>query len=128
LIGWVFTLIGAVPQSRQVSALSSGITWGPDTFLDIALLVISALLLVRFLRTGGLGMLRAMSANPSAVAEMVHHPHCGRSFPARRQARDHLARLQPHPAHRAARPIPRSAVRVQGRGRRRGAAVAACSG
>ena len=75
LIGWVFTLIGAVPQSRQVSALSSGITWGPDTFLDIALLVISALLLVRFLRTGGLGMLRAMSANPSAGAEMVHHHH-----------------------------------------------------
>ena len=60
LVGALFTVLGWVPGSRAVAALNSAIAWDATTYLDIAMLAVIALLLVRFLRTGGIGMLRTM--------------------------------------------------------------------
>ena len=78
LIGWLFGAVGAVPVDRAVTALTATPTWNYDTFLDIAALSLTALLLVRFLRTGGVGMLRAMSqpvASGDAAAAHAGHQH-----------------------------------------------------
>jgi uncharacterized protein len=60
IVGSIFTAFGWVPGTRNVAALDSVIAWDTTTYLDIAMLVLIALLLVRFLRTGGVGMLRMM--------------------------------------------------------------------
>jgi uncharacterized protein len=61
IIGAVFSALGWVPGSRAVAALTSAITWDATTYLNIAMLVLIALLLMRFLRTGGVSMLRMMN-------------------------------------------------------------------
>jgi uncharacterized membrane protein YraQ (UPF0718 family) len=73
LIGWLFGAVGAVPLSRAVTALIATPTWNYDTFLDIAALLVTALLLVHFVRTGGVAMLRAMNAHPSASHTAAAH-------------------------------------------------------
>jgi len=39
----------------------TAVSWNADTFLDIGFLVIVAAVLVRFVRTGGIAMLRMMN-------------------------------------------------------------------
>jgi len=43
------------------------------TWLNIAFLVLAAALVVRFVRTGGLGMLRMMGGEPVAEGGHDHH-------------------------------------------------------
>src|SRR2546426_10984352 len=78
LIGWLFGAIGAVPAARAVAALTATPTWNYDTFLDIGALLLTALLLLRFVRTGGVGMLRAMNqpaGSAHASAAPAGHQH-----------------------------------------------------
>ena len=77
LVGAVFTALAWVPSNRNVAAFASTISWDATTFCNIAVLAVIALLLLRFLRTGGLGMLRAMEMPPEQMA----HPHHGSSTP-----------------------------------------------
>ena len=49
-------------------------TWNYTTFLNIAFLALSAVLVVRFLRTGGPHMLRMMNA-PAATHPEAHATH-----------------------------------------------------
>lgn len=67
VIGVVFNLAGAVPVSRNVAIFNTTITWNYDTFLNIAFLLLTAGLGARFLRTGGLAMLRGMDT-PAEVS------------------------------------------------------------
>ncbi|MFN2581990.1 MAG: permease [Candidatus Dormibacteria bacterium] len=60
IIDVIFQALSAVPTSRQVAVLNAGITWNYDTVLDIVFLAITAVLLARFLTTGGAHMLRMM--------------------------------------------------------------------
>jgi uncharacterized membrane protein YraQ (UPF0718 family) len=59
-VGLLFTAIGWAPSDRNVAVFSTGVTWDGTTYLNIGLLVVIALVLVRFLNTGGIGMLRMM--------------------------------------------------------------------
>lgn len=68
LVGWLFSALGLVPRSRNVAAYAMAITWDATTFLNIAVLALIALLLLRFLRTGGIGMLRMMSMPSEQIA------------------------------------------------------------
>ena len=70
-VGALFDALGWVPTTRSVAAFSTGVAWDATTYLNIAVLVVIALLLVRFLRTGGIGMLRMME--PADHMEH-HHP------------------------------------------------------
>ncbi|MEA2618781.1 MAG: uncharacterized protein QOE72_4564, partial [Chloroflexota bacterium] len=57
------------------TVFQSTIAWNYNTALDIAFLALTALLLVRFLRTGGVAMLRAMGhpQDTHGHAAMAHH-------------------------------------------------------
>ncbi len=69
-VGALFTALGWVPGNRSVAVFSTSVAWDATTFLNIAVLVVIALLLVRFLRTGGVGMLRMMDMPADHTA---HH-------------------------------------------------------
>ena len=57
----VFTLLGLVPHDRHAFVQMASISLNYTTILNIIALVLSALLVLRFLRTGGPKMLRMMS-------------------------------------------------------------------
>jgi uncharacterized protein len=58
----LFGATGLIPTSRQIGAITEGIQWNYTTVLNIIFLVLVGILIVHFLRTGGLSMLRMMNA------------------------------------------------------------------
>jgi uncharacterized membrane protein YraQ (UPF0718 family) len=72
-----FQALGIVPQHFRVTVFESPPTWNYTTFVDIAFLVLMAVLGWRFLTTGGRDMLRMMSAptEPAAMGEGHGHHH-----------------------------------------------------
>jgi len=75
LVGLVFVALGVVPTNRNVTVFNTTIAWDPNTFVDIAFLGATVLLLVRFLRTGGIAMLRHMAAPPIEEAQRLPAVH-----------------------------------------------------
>jgi len=73
-VGALFSAAGLVPGNRTVTAFSTAIAWDSTTFLNIVVLAVIALLLVRFLGTGGVGMLRMMDM---PFDHMAHHHESG---------------------------------------------------
>ena len=69
VIDAVFHTLGAVPTSRQVSVFTAGIALDYDTVLNIVFLVVTAVLGIRFLSTGGVAMLRMMDSSPVHLHE-----------------------------------------------------------
>jgi uncharacterized membrane protein YraQ (UPF0718 family) len=57
----LFGALGLVPAPGTARVLEETISWNYTTWLNIAFLLLAAVLVWRFLRTGGLGMLRMMS-------------------------------------------------------------------
>jgi uncharacterized membrane protein YraQ (UPF0718 family)/YHS domain-containing protein len=82
LIGGAFQLLGLAPTNHHVAVFETQPTWNYTTFLDIAFLVLMAVLGWRFVTTGGLEMLRAHARRPKAAAKLVHDPVCGMSVDA----------------------------------------------
>ena len=74
VIGELFQLFGLTPVHHFIAVFQTSPSWNYTTFLDIATLALIALLGWRFLRTGGVEMLRAME-NPSAAHAHEHHEH-----------------------------------------------------
>jgi uncharacterized membrane protein YraQ (UPF0718 family)/YHS domain-containing protein len=82
LIGGAFQLLGLAPTNHHVAVFETQPTWNYTTFLDIAFLVLMAVLGWRFVTTGGIEMLRAHARRPKAAAKLVHDPVCGMSVDA----------------------------------------------
>jgi uncharacterized membrane protein YraQ (UPF0718 family) len=57
----VFAVLGIIPQQRTARVVEASITWNYTTWLNIVFLVVAALLVWRFLKTGGPDMLRMMN-------------------------------------------------------------------
>ena len=57
----VFTVLGLIPAERNARVVEASITWNYTTWLNLLLLVLAALLVWRFLKTGGHEMLRMMN-------------------------------------------------------------------
>jgi uncharacterized protein len=55
---------GLAPDRAAATIGSAGVTWNYTTWLNIVFLLLAALLVLRFVRTGGAGMLRMMHAAP----------------------------------------------------------------
>src|SRR5438874_5902032 len=88
LVGGVFQLLGLAPTNHHVTVFEAQPTWNYTTFLDIAFLVLMAVMAWRLVTTGGTEMLRAHAGRPAAGAELVRDPPRGRSVgPA--TAREH---------------------------------------
>jgi hypothetical protein len=68
----VFAALGLVPATRHARVSDIAVTWNYTTVLDIAFLAVAVVLLVRFVRTGGIPMLKAMGGPPppTDAAEM----------------------------------------------------------
>ncbi len=64
IIGLAFSVTGATPTHRDIVVFAATISWNYDTFLNIVFLLGIVGLGVRFLRTGGVGMLRMMQMAP----------------------------------------------------------------
>ena len=79
LIGGAFQLLGLVPTNHHVAILETSPSWNYTSFLDIAFLVLMAVLAWRFFTTGGVDMLRAMSHPPHEATQPVADPVCGMS-------------------------------------------------
>ena len=69
----VFGLLGLIPAQRAALVLEARIDWNYTTVLNILFLAFSAVLIWRFLRTGGPAMLRMMSAPGMAATGHAHH-------------------------------------------------------
>jgi hypothetical protein len=57
----VFGGLGLIPSPAQAKIPDQGVSWNYTTWLNIVFLLLAAALLVRFVRTGGLMMLRMMN-------------------------------------------------------------------
>lgn len=75
LIGGLFGVSGLAPPHHPVTVFQTGPSWNYTTFLNVAALALAAVLGWRFLRTGGMEMLRAMDSMPEPGREMVHDHH-----------------------------------------------------
>ena len=74
-VEFLFAALGMIPQNRHVAAITEGMQWNYTTVLNIVFLVITAVLVIRFLRTDGPAMLKMMSTPASEMHEHgAHHP------------------------------------------------------
>jgi uncharacterized membrane protein YraQ (UPF0718 family) len=72
----LFGILGLVPHDRNAKVVEATVTWNYTTVLNIAFLALTAVLVVRFLRTGGPAMLRMMGRlveEPSAAQHIDGH-------------------------------------------------------
>jgi uncharacterized protein len=58
----VFAALGLIPTERQAQVVEASISWNYTTWLNVVFLVLGALLVWRFMKTGGPEMLRMMNA------------------------------------------------------------------
>lgn len=66
LVELIFGTTGLIPAQRNAIVLEASISWNYTTFLNIAFLVLAVILVVRFITSGGLPMLRMMGGSPDA--------------------------------------------------------------
>ncbi|WP_343599337.1 permease [Mycobacterium sp.] len=64
LVELLFGTAHLIPNQRREIVMSAGISWNYTTWLNIVFLVVGALLVVRFVTTGGMPMLRMMGGAP----------------------------------------------------------------
>jgi uncharacterized protein len=90
LVEIVFGAFGLIPSERDAKVVEGSITWNYTTVLNLVFLVLAAVLVIRFLRTGGPAMLRAMAApsgaqtaGESSVYACPMHPDIRRDAPGR---------------------------------------------
>jgi len=81
----IFGLAGLTPTMRNARVVEAHVSWNYTAVLYIVLLVLAAILLVRFLRTGGVAMLRAMNTHddPGIGYVCPMHPDVVRPGPGR---------------------------------------------
>jgi uncharacterized membrane protein YraQ (UPF0718 family) len=84
----LFGAASLVPTVRDATVLEAGISWDYTTWLNIGFLVMAAVLVARFVTTGGIPMLRMMGGSPDTTDK--HHDdghgqgHEGRVQPTER--------------------------------------------
>src|ERR1700733_7426371 len=75
IVELLFGAAGLIPSQRNATVMEAGISWNYTSWLNIAFLVLAAVLGVRFVKTGGLPMLRAMGGSPGAEDDHCQHNH-----------------------------------------------------
>jgi uncharacterized protein len=82
LVEILFGALGIIPTNRAVAVLERGVTRNYTSYLDLAFLFLAALLVWRFLRTGGPAMLGMMSQPEGAMAHSHDHVTAVESAPS----------------------------------------------
>jgi uncharacterized protein len=75
VIELVFGGLGLIPDRAGAHLPHGGVSWNYTTWLNIGFLVVAAVLVARFVRTGGLPMLRVMGGSPAAENGEHQHSH-----------------------------------------------------
>jgi hypothetical protein len=60
----LFGVLHLVPTTRSATVIEAGFSWNYTTWLNLVFLMLTAVLLVRFVRTGGIPMLKMMGGAP----------------------------------------------------------------
>jgi uncharacterized membrane protein YraQ (UPF0718 family) len=68
----VFGGLGLVPSQATAKIPDQGVSWDYTTFLNFAFLLLAAVLVIRFFRTGGMMMLKMMGGAPEPGPESAH--------------------------------------------------------
>lgn len=66
----IFQALSLVPEHGHAFTGDAGITWNYTTWLNIVAAVVCIALVVRFVRSGGVGMLRMMGGSPDDMSGM----------------------------------------------------------
>jgi uncharacterized membrane protein YraQ (UPF0718 family) len=74
-VEFTFGALHLIPQQHSVQIMEESIHWNYTTVLNIIFLVLAAVLVTRFLRTGGPEMLRMMSGSGHHEHNRSQHPH-----------------------------------------------------
>jgi uncharacterized membrane protein YraQ (UPF0718 family) len=75
LVELIFGATGLIPTQRNAMVMEAGPSWNYTTWLNITFLALAAVLVFRFVRTGGIAMLRMMGGSPEDAH--AHHDHGG---------------------------------------------------
>jgi uncharacterized membrane protein YraQ (UPF0718 family) len=76
LVEIIFGTTGLTPSQHNATVMEAGISWNYTTWLNIVFLALAALLVARFVITGGIPMLRAMGGSPESEHGHSHDHHC----------------------------------------------------
>src|SRR2546421_873717 len=71
VVEFLFEALGIIPSNRNIAAVTEGVQWNYTSILNIIFLVLAAILVIRFIRTGGIPMLRMMNT----PEHEMHHEH-----------------------------------------------------
>jgi uncharacterized membrane protein YraQ (UPF0718 family) len=72
LVELLFGAASLVPTQRDATVMEAGISWDYTTWLNIVFLMLAAVLVARFVTTGGIPMLRMMGGSADAADEHRH--------------------------------------------------------
>ncbi len=75
LVELIFGATNLIPSQRRATVMRAGISWNYTTWLNIVFLVIATLLVIRFVASNGVPMLRMMGGSPDARDECHDHNH-----------------------------------------------------
>ena len=64
--------LGLIPSQDTAKIPDQGVSWNYTTYLNIAFLILAAVLVTRFFRTGGMMMLKMMGGAPEPEPESAH--------------------------------------------------------
>jgi uncharacterized membrane protein YraQ (UPF0718 family) len=81
VIELVFGGLGLIPGRAEAKIPDSGVSWDYTTWLNIVFLILAAVLIVRFARTGGRMMLRMMGGAPEQPDAESGHAHAHHAMP-----------------------------------------------
>ena len=75
LVEFIFGATHLIPKQRNATVMEAAVSWNYTTWLNIAFLVLTAILIVRFVTTGGVPMARMMGGAPDGGHEHDHECH-----------------------------------------------------
>ncbi len=75
LVEIIFAVLHLTPTERNATVLEAGISWNYTTYLNIVFILLAAVLVWRFYRTGGREMLAMMGGGPDDMAGHDHSAH-----------------------------------------------------
>ena len=77
LIELIFGGLGLIPADRNAKVVEASVQWDYTTVLNIIFLVLAAALCYRFVRTGGIPMLKMMGGPPDEASDQHDHARSG---------------------------------------------------
>jgi uncharacterized protein len=79
IVELIFGGLGLIPAGRHAKVIEASIQWNYTTILNIIFLILAAALCYRFIRTGGIPMLKMMGGGPPEPpgGSHDHHAHTG---------------------------------------------------